>query len=89
MTFHKNIYGNHEVSVSGTVSIEPSVYATKLDEYSNTVSYIGEAAVGSADDDYVWRIKKMDTTSGIVITWASGTQDFDKQWTAKLGYDYL
>ena len=88
MTFYKNTYGNQDVSVLGTVSTESSVYATKLDEYSDTVSYVGEAAVGSADDDYAWRIKKMDTTSGIVITWASGTQNFEKQWSARLGYDY-
>jgi len=88
MTFHKQIYGNHIVSIAGTVSIEPSVYATKLDEYSDTVSYVGEADEGSADGDNAWRIKKLDSASELVITWAEGTSDFDKQWTERYNYDY-
>lgn len=57
-----------------------SQYALQLDEASATVSYIGEAPTGSSTGDSVWRIKKMDTTTGTVITWADGNDNFDNVW---------
>lgn len=79
---------NPTLTVTGTVATELPVYTMKMDEYNPTTSYIGEAAVGSGDDDHVWRIKKMDSTLGLTITWASGTREFDKQWSARLSYVY-
>lgn len=77
------------VPVSGTVSTSsPTPYSLQYEEASSTVTYIGEAASGSATSSAVWRIKKMDTSSGIVITWASGTTAFDKTWTGRAGYSY-
>ena len=78
---------NPALTVTGMVSTESPVYTMKMDEYSETISYIGEAATGSGDDDHVWRIKTIDSTSGLIIAWASGTQNFDKQWSARLGND--
>ena len=34
------------------------------------IDYVGEAAIGSATAAEAWRIKKIDSTSGIVIQWA-------------------
>lgn len=41
------------------------------------IDYIGEAAIGSLGSQAVWRIKRIDGTSGIVITWA-GAGSFDQ-----------
>jgi len=79
---------NPTLTVTGVVSTELPVYTMKMDEYSETISYIGEAATGSGDDDHAWRIKTIDSTSGLIIAWASGTQNFDKQWSARLSYIY-
>jgi len=58
-------------------------------EATNTV-YIGKALVGSLDSASVWQIKKIytDITGLTSITWASGTQLFDKIWNNRLSYTY-
>lgn len=48
------------------------------DTTTANVTYIGEAVLGSATGDSVWRIKKIDESSGVSITW-SGT-GFDAEW---------
>jgi hypothetical protein len=44
-----------------------------------SIDYLGEAAIGSATSSAVWRIKKIDSTTGTSITWA-GTGTFDQVW---------
>lgn len=39
--------------------------------------YVGKATIGSATSAAVWQIKKIDTTSPIVITWADANDSFD------------
>lgn len=41
------------------------------------VTYVCTAVVGSVASDPVWRIKKIDLTSGIVITWCDGNSNYD------------
>ena len=64
-------------------------YATQLDEASSTVTYIGEAAIGSATSEALWRIKKL-TVSGSVtgITWAGGSQAFTNIWDNRAALSY-
>lgn len=52
-----------------------------------SVDYVGEAAIGTATSSALWRVKKVDNTSGTVITWA-GTGVFDQIWDnyASLSY---
>ncbi len=52
-----------------------------------SVDYVGEAAIGTATSAASWRIKKVDSTTGIVITWA-GTGVFNQVWDnyASLSY---
>jgi hypothetical protein len=64
-------------------------FALRLDEVSATVSYVGEAAVGSSEAAAVWRIKKIDEASNDVsITWADGNDDFDNIWADRLILSY-
>lgn len=51
------------------------------------VDYVGEAAIGTATSAASWRVKKVDSTSGTIITWA-GTGVFDQVWDnyASLSY---
>src|SRR5574343_1418391 len=57
--------------------------ALKLDNASSTVMYVGEAAAGSATSAAVWRIKKLDTSSGVALSWADGDTSFDNVWDAR------
>jgi hypothetical protein len=63
-------------------------YDLRLEEASGTITYIGEADPGSAEASPVWRIKRMDTSSGIVLLWASGSSDFNKTWNDRASYVY-
>jgi hypothetical protein len=76
-------YGN--LKSSATVP----VYATRLDEASATVTYVGNAVVGSLDADPVWQIKKI-TESGTItkIEFAEGEQTFDKVWADRAALSY-
>jgi len=51
------------------------------------VDYVGEAAIGTLTSAASWRIKKIDSTSGVSITWA-GTGVFDKIWDNRASYSY-
>ncbi len=59
-----------------TISFGGSKFALKMTT-AGSVDYIGEAAVGTAASSALWRAKKVDSTSGIIITWADGNANFD------------
>ncbi|MES2966641.1 MAG: hypothetical protein V4668_02550 [Patescibacteria group bacterium] len=44
-----------------------------------SIDYLGEATIGSTTSSAVWRVKKIDSTTGISITWA-GAGVFDQVW---------
>lgn len=43
----------------------------------SSVTYIAIASLGSSQSDAVWQVKKIDTNTGVVITWADGDDRFD------------
>lgn len=51
------------------------------------IDYVGEAAIGTATSAASWRIKKVDSTTGISITWA-GTGVFDQIWDSRASLSY-
>jgi hypothetical protein len=53
-----------------------SSYAIKL-TVVGSVTYVGQAAPGSPQSSPVWQAKKIDETSGLVLTWADGNANFD------------
>ena len=60
-----------------------------LDEVSATVSYIGEAQPASSTAASVWRIRKLDTSSGISLTYADGNTFFDNVWDNRASLTYI
>ena len=53
--------------------------------------YIGDAVPGSSLQSLKWRIQKL-TYSGtdvIRISWANGTDRFDKKWENRASYTYI
>lgn len=44
---------------------------------SGTSIYVATAKIGSSQASAVWQVKKIDTSSGVVITWADANANFD------------
>jgi vacuolar-type H+-ATPase subunit E/Vma4 len=65
-----------------------SLYSLRLDEASPTVMYVGEASPSAALSSPVWRIKRIDTTSGVIVEWADGNSNFDNVWADRLTLSY-
>jgi len=42
-----------------------------------TITYVANAPAGSLQASAVWKCKKVDETTGIVITWADGNELYD------------
>ncbi|MEX2007531.1 MAG: hypothetical protein WD992_02045, partial [Candidatus Levyibacteriota bacterium] len=57
------------------------------------IDYVGEANIGTAITTASWRIKKIDSTSGIIIQWAGpdapGAGVFDQIWNNRASLDYF
>ena len=82
--------------VTDTVVVNPDVsdraarllgvvsdYAPALKVYeSGTVLYVCTAAPGSILTNAVWRIMKVDTTTGVIITWCDGNSNYDNLATS-------
>lgn len=51
-----------------------------VDIASSTVTYVGEAAPGADEADAVWRIRKIDSSSGVSVRYADGVKTFNKVW---------
>lgn len=59
----------------------PFDQAVRVDNTTTAnVIYIGKAAVGSATSGAVWQMKKIDKTSGVVVTFADGNSNYDNIW---------
>lgn len=74
------------VSVTGTFDIASAVYSVRLAE-SGSVTYVGEAEIGSGETSSVWRVKKVDETSGVSITFA-GDGSFGYRWDQRESLSY-
>lgn len=69
-----------DVGSTNPLPTSSASYAKIVDESHDPVLYIGEAVTGSLTNAAVWRIQKVDTTTGVVITWADGNSLFDNIW---------
>lgn len=69
--------------------IDDKQYSTRVDEASATVTYVGQAAIGSAEGDAKWRIKRITVTGAITdIKYAGGTEQFNQIWTNRAALSY-
>lgn len=68
-----------QVGYDGTTNPQRPIgqsMATKITE-DGLMTYIAIAAPGTAQSSALWQCKKIDETTGIVITWADGDSEFD------------
>ena len=55
---------------------------------SGTDIYVGKAAIASATNAAVWQVKKIDTASDVIITWADGNSNYDNLFTNPAGLSF-
>lgn len=71
------------------VKLRSVSYATKIDEVSSSLTYIGKADLGSVTSDAVWQIQRISVSSTVTtISWASGNDRFDKIWDNRAALVY-
>ena len=69
-----------------TISFGGFKFALRLATVGD-VDYVGEAAIGTATSSASWRVKKVDSASGVIIQWA-GTGVFDQIWDNRATLSY-
>lgn len=64
-------------------------YATLVDEYDSSTTYVGKALIGTSTSDAQWQIKKI-SVAGTVTTigYAGGTDAFANIWDNRLSLSY-
>jgi len=81
-------WNSNTTSTWSITTVSPS-YDLMLDDYSATnIMYIWEAAIWSTLSSASWRIKKIDETTWLVLTWAWWNSNFDKIWNDRLTLTY-
>lgn len=63
-------------------------YNTRLDRPSATLTYVGKALPGATGSAASWKIFRVDTSSGLVITHADGNANFDNVWDNRASLSY-
>ena len=64
-------------------------YTTRIDDTDPNNQYIGIASPASNEGHLVWQIRKIITAGAITsMKYASGTNEFDKSWTARATYTF-
>lgn len=80
---------NPDGTAIGTFSNEETYTAVRLDDTTTAnVTYIGKAATGSSAASAVWQIAKLDTSSGLIKTWADGDASFNNVWNDRASLSY-
>ena len=80
------VYGSS--GTSGTSGGGGEVYTSRLDSSHTPLLYAGEAAPSSAEADAVWRIWRVDISTGSTKLWANGSASFTNKWTERLILPY-
>ena len=68
---------------------EDSDFVTYLDDVSESnITYIGKGRSGVSTGSYAWQVSKINETSGLVKTYASGSAEFSSSWHLRTVYPY-
>ena len=84
-----DVASGNPLPVEGIVEQQPSLVVEKIDQASATVTYIGQAAPGTATSAASWRIQRM-SVSGTVTTleYADGDLNFNNVWDNRAALTY-
>ena len=58
------------------------------DDSNDPIAYLGHAEPGASTASAVWRVKRIDTSSGVTTAWADGNANFDNVWNNRASLSY-
>lgn len=71
------------------VAIESVSLASRIDDVSTSLSYIGKAPPATADAAAAWQIFRISVSGAVTsITWADGDSAFDNVWNNRASLVY-
>ena len=73
---------------SGMQTIDTPLAIRVDDTTTASVTYVGQAAIGTATSAATWQIQKLDESSGIATTWADGDASYDNIWDNRASLSY-
>lgn len=63
--------------------------ASRVDEASASVTYVGKAVAGTADATAAWKISRITTSGSVIITeFADGNTNYDNVWSNRASLSY-
>jgi hypothetical protein len=62
--------------------------ALQFDGSNSPILYLGTADAGTPTSEALWAIQRIDTTSGVSITWANGRNTFVNVWDDRTTLNY-
>lgn len=77
-----------DIASSVPLQVTSASFATRLDEASAVITYVGNAAPGSPTSGAVWQIKRLNSTAGLVVEFANGNSDFTNIWDNRASLSY-
>ena len=64
-------------------------YDLLLDDTTTiNMTYIWEAVIWTATSSALWRIKRLDETTGLAVGWADSNANFDNIWDNRVSLTY-
>lgn len=68
---------------------EDATEATRIDEVSASITYIGTAEIGTLDSAAKWRVKRMNKVGNVTsIEWANGNDSAINIWDNRASLTY-
>ncbi len=77
------------LKVEGTLSTADAVYATRVDEVSASLTYVGKALAGTIDSDPLWQVQRIQVSGAVTtVQFADGNTNFDNIWADRASLAY-
>lgn len=85
-----SIFGDYTAVNIRTIFSVPICEERVENDANGKVIYQGWAIVGSAENEAVWLISKLNWSGNFFVgrVWADGEDTFDKVWDSRAGYNY-
>lgn len=61
--------------------------SVRIDD-TGTYQYFGNATIGSAEGDAVWKISRLTSANPQALLWADGNANYDNVWTNRASLTY-
>lgn len=77
------------VNANGSIDINTAQFASRIDEVSSSVTYVGKAVAGTSNATAAWQIYRLTTSgSSTTIEYADGDVSFNNVWNNRASLSY-